>query len=62
MKKERETMLTRKEVAEWLRISPNTVTKLIRNGEIPYLQIDNGKYLLPESGINAYIKQRTSCA
>ena len=56
MEGKKSRLLTSKQVIQLLHINKNTLTKLIKNGEIGYIQIAN-KYLFPQEEVEAFLKK-----
>ena len=54
--KTEETNLTVSEVAEYLRVHPNTIYKLKSEGKIPFKSI-RGKIVFPKSGIDKWLQE-----
>ena len=50
-------MLTIEEVSKRLRVSRNTVTQLIRDGEIQNVIKVGTQYRIPESSFNEYLRK-----
>ena len=55
-----ETVLTPKEVGEILKLSRNTVYKLLRNKQIPAIKIQR-QYRILESDLYDWIKSNVDC-
>ena len=49
-------VLTVREAASYLRVSPKTIEKLVEDGEIPAVEID-GRYRFPKSNLDDWLAQ-----
>jgi excisionase family DNA binding protein len=44
-------LLSTREVAELLNVSPRTVTNWIRSDRVPYVRLPGGEYRIPQAGL-----------
>jgi excisionase family DNA binding protein len=53
------SVLTVREAASYLRVSPKTIEKLVEDGEIPAVEID-GRYRFPKSNLDDWLAQHSA--
>ena len=51
------TLLTRREVAGELRISPKTLSRWIEDGKLPVVRLPSGRFRIRRSELEAALKQ-----